>query len=125
MEPIANILQTKVINLDEVHCHKEKLLNILKTDRRENNAESVFFKEFLKKLRIFVKIFLYNVQYSKKFQPQGGTSKSSDESCTIYTLSWFSHFISEYKIFGTQYNIYHSLYFASSLNKKLNKNFRK
>ena len=40
LEPIGNIHQTKVINLDEVHCHIENLLNILKTDGNENNAVS-------------------------------------------------------------------------------------
>ena len=88
MEPVAKVLQTKVINMDEVHCHVKKLLSILKSDRSEKNSEFVF-KEILSSAKNisadFYEDFLLPRTISKTI-PTSGSSTKSAEDCFRVSL---------------------------------------
>ena len=56
-EPVTNILQTKTINLEEVHSHVEKVLEIVKNNRDEKHVASVF-KELFTSVKELTEFFL-------------------------------------------------------------------
>jgi hypothetical protein len=82
-EPVANILQSKTINLEEVHCHVDKLLIMLKNSRDEKNVEYVF-KEILTSAKKIAEIFCIELSMPRIVSKQIQRSNFSTSSVEDY-----------------------------------------